>query len=82
MPETAKDRGRALGQEVRRARSDSAMSAEQVAVVAALSVETVRRIEQGRIPNPGVFTVASIAAALDVGLASLVEAAMTGGESS
>ncbi|MGQ0434057.1 MAG: helix-turn-helix domain-containing protein [Microthrixaceae bacterium] len=81
MSQAVRDRGQALGHEVRRVRSESAMSAEQVAVEAALSVETIRRIEQGRIPNPGVFTVAAIAAALDVGLAGLVEAATAHGES-
>lgn len=81
LSQAVRERGQALGDEVRRVRSESAMSAEQVAVEAALSVETIRRIEQGRIPNPGVFTIAAIAAALDVGLAGLVEAATARGES-
>jgi transcriptional regulator with XRE-family HTH domain len=53
-----------------RARRDSppAVSAEDVARRAGLSVETVRRIEKQATPDPGFFTVARIARSLGLSL--------------
>ncbi len=43
----------------------------EVASVAGVPVETLRKIEAGRVPTPAFFTVAAIAAALDLSLADL-----------
>ena len=40
--------------------------------MANVPLDTLRRIEQGRVANPGVFTIAAIAAALGVSLGRLV----------
>lgn len=47
------------------------VSGEDVARSAGVSVETVRRIEKGAVPNPGFFTVAALAQALGIGLDEL-----------
>jgi transcriptional regulator with XRE-family HTH domain len=44
----------------------------QLAARAGLSEDTLKSVEQGRRPKPGFFTVARIAAALEVGLDQLV----------
>jgi len=59
-------------------------SAEHVAVEAEISVETIRRLERGQIPNPGVFTVAALSRALGLGMDELLgplEANENGGRS-
>lgn len=43
----------------------------EVAAVAGLSVETLRKIEHGRIPTPAFFTVAAIADAVGLSLDTL-----------
>jgi transcriptional regulator with XRE-family HTH domain len=63
-------RGRRLGAALREARG--AISIGEVAAVAGISVETLRKIETGRIPTPAFFTVAALAAALDVSLNDLL----------
>jgi hypothetical protein len=40
-----------------------------------VSLDTWRRVEQGRVPTPGFFLVADIADALEVGLDELASAA-------
>jgi len=44
----------------------------EVAAASGVSVETLRKIESGRIPTPAFFTVASVAAALHLPLDDLV----------
>lgn len=56
--------GADLGQALQTARTDKRKSQSQVASDAGLPVDTLRRIEQGQVANPGVFTVAAIADAL------------------
>ena len=66
-------RGEALGRAIRAARQEANKTSERVAVEADVSVDTLRRIEQGRIANPGVFTVAAIAGGLGTPLEALLE---------
>jgi hypothetical protein len=47
------------------------MSAQDVAVSAKLSVDTLRSIETGRLPTPGFLTVARIATTLNLSLDQL-----------
>lgn len=63
-------RGQRLGQALRVARGRDSMV--DVARRAGISVETLRKIEAGRVPTPAFFTVAALAQALGVPLATLV----------
>ena len=40
----------------------------QVAAISGVPVETLRKIESGRVPTPAFFTVAALATALDLSL--------------
>lgn len=60
------DRGRQLGAVLRAARGQRSMA--DVASAAAISVETLRKIETGRIPTPAFFTVAALARTLELSL--------------
>jgi transcriptional regulator with XRE-family HTH domain len=67
--------GRRLAFELAEARRRRGVPAARVAEAAGLSVDAIRRIEAGRVTNPGFLTVAAIADIVDVPLASLVAAA-------
>ncbi|ADD41238.1 helix-turn-helix domain-containing protein [Stackebrandtia nassauensis] len=67
---TQRERGNRLGALLRRRRGDRSMV--EVATAAGISVETLRKIETGRIPTPALFTVAAIAEVLGVSLDELV----------
>lgn len=60
-------RGERLGQALRAARGSRSMV--EVATRAGISVETLRKIETGRVPTPAFFTVAALAQALEMPLA-------------
>ncbi|CCH31565.1 helix-turn-helix transcriptional regulator [Actinosynnema sp. NPDC047251] len=62
-------RGERLGEALRQARGDRSMV--QVATAAGISVETLRKIERGRIPTPAFFTVAALADAVGLSLDAL-----------
>jgi transcriptional regulator with XRE-family HTH domain len=64
------ERGRALGTLLRQARADRTMV--DVARASGISVETLRKIEGGRIPTPAFFTVAAVAATLDLSMDALL----------
>ncbi|MFD6095356.1 helix-turn-helix domain-containing protein [Nocardiopsis flavescens] len=70
LTQTQIERGRLLGGLLRHARGDRTMV--DVAREAGISVETLRKIEGGRIPTPAFFTVAAIAAALGLSLDDLL----------
>ncbi|TCK19906.1 helix-turn-helix domain-containing protein [Pseudonocardia endophytica] len=70
-----RERGERLGCALREARGDR--SIVDVAAAAEISAETLRKIETGRIPTPALFTVAALAAALDLSLDTLVAATGT-----
>jgi transcriptional regulator with XRE-family HTH domain len=67
-----RERGRQLGRLLREARGGRSMV--QVAAACGVSVDTLRKIETGRIPTPALFTVAAVAATLDLSLDALVDA--------
>jgi DNA-binding phage protein len=69
LTQLERDRGAHLGHLLRTARADRSMV--QVAQAAGVSVETLRKIERGRIPTPAFFTVAAIAAAGGIALEDL-----------
>lgn len=65
-----RERGERLGALLREARGDRSLT--DVAAMAGISAETLRKIETGRIPTPAFFTVATLAAALNLSLDTLV----------
>ena len=62
-------RGRRLGETLRQARGDRSMV--DVAAAAGIPVETLRKIETGRIVTPAFFTVAALGSVLGLDLAAL-----------
>lgn len=68
-----RERGERFGALLRRARGDRSMA--DVAAAAGVSAETLRKIETGRAPTPAFFTIAALAAALDLSLDALAAAA-------
>lgn len=69
LTDEQKQRGRALGQAIRRLRGNKA--AEDLAVAAGVRLDTLRKFEQGRIPTPGFFFIADVAWALKIDLDGL-----------
>jgi transcriptional regulator with XRE-family HTH domain len=76
LTEAERERGRALGQALQRARAGR--SAAEVAMLAGVSLDTLRKIERGAIATPAFFTVAALARVLGLDLAALAE--LTGGD--
>lgn len=60
------ERGQRLGAVLRAARGPVGLG--EVAAAAGISVETLRKIETGRIPTPAFFTVAAVARVLGLSL--------------
>ncbi|MEU5695296.1 helix-turn-helix transcriptional regulator [Actinosynnema sp. NPDC020468] len=71
QPLTPSDRrrGELLGELLRHARGDRSMV--DIAARSGVSVETLRKIERGRIPTPAFFTVAALADAVGLSLDDL-----------
>jgi transcriptional regulator with XRE-family HTH domain len=67
-----RERGERLGRLLRAARGER--SIVDVAAVAGVSAETLRKIETGRIPTPAFFTVAALATTLGLSLDALAGA--------
>ncbi|WKX70434.1 helix-turn-helix domain-containing protein [Streptomyces sp. XD-27] len=64
-----RERGRYLGVLLRQARGERTMA--EIAAVAGISAETLRKIETGRAPAPAFGTVAALAATLGLSLDDL-----------
>jgi transcriptional regulator with XRE-family HTH domain len=73
LTEQERERGVVLGAALRRARGTR--SVREVAALAGLAEETVRKIERGAVPTPALFTVAAIADVLGLALDELVREA-------
>ena len=71
LSEAERERGRRLGAVLRQARGERSMV--DVSAVSGVPVETLRKIETGRIVTPAFFTVAAIAQALGLELATLAD---------
>ena len=65
-----RERGRRLGALLREARG--ARTPAEVSAASGVGVETLRKIESGRVPTPAFFTVAALAGALGIPLDRLV----------
>jgi len=66
-------RGQRLGARLRAARGRRSMV--EVAAASGVPVETLRKIEAGRIPTPAFFTVVALADALELALEDLARIA-------
>lgn len=64
-----RERGIRLGEILRAARGER--TSVEVAAEAGVSVETLRKIEHGRVPTPAFFTVVAIARAVGLPIESL-----------
>ncbi|MEV6909735.1 helix-turn-helix transcriptional regulator [Amycolatopsis sp. NPDC051071] len=73
-----RERGERLGTALRDARAAASRSMVEVAAEAGISVETLRKIETGRIPTPAFFTVTAIADAVGLPLDTLRAVAENG----
>lgn len=67
-----RERGERFGALLREARGERSMV--EVAAVAGVSAETLRKIETGRAPTPSFFTIAALAYALGLSLDELAGA--------
>lgn len=72
LTEAERERGERLGAVLREARGPRSMV--EVAAEAGISVETLRKIETGRIPTPAFFTVVAVADAVGLPLEALRDA--------
>jgi transcriptional regulator with XRE-family HTH domain len=71
-----RQRGERFGALLRQARGERSMV--EIAAAAGVSAETLRKIETGRAPTPAFFTVAALAAALEMSLDELAGACAKG----
>ena len=71
LTEDERQRGAQLGRPLQRARCQR--SAADVALAAGISLDTLRKIEQGVIATPAFFTVAALAKVLDLDLNQLAQ---------
>lgn len=62
-------RGERLGGLLRQARGPRSLA--EIATRACVPIETLRKIESGRVPTPAFFTIAALATALDLSLDTL-----------
>ncbi len=69
LSEAERERGRRLGAALREARGDRSLAG--VSATSGIPVETLRKIESGRIATPAFFTVAALAHVLELDLAAL-----------
>lgn len=66
-------KGKALGQVLKELREDSGKTQEDLARVAGISLEALRRIERSATINPGFFTVVDLSSALEIDLSGLAQ---------
>jgi transcriptional regulator with XRE-family HTH domain len=69
LSEVERERGRSLGAALREARGERSMV--DVSARSGIPVETLRKIETGRIVTPAFFTIAALAHVLELDLESL-----------
>jgi transcriptional regulator with XRE-family HTH domain len=69
LSQAERERGRRLGAALREARGERSMV--EVSAASGIPVETLRKIETGRIVTPAFFTVVALADVLEVDLANL-----------
>lgn len=67
------DRGNRLAERIRNCRDELGLSQPQLAHMAGISLDTLRKIEQGSVAAPSFFIVADLAQALNEEVAEWVE---------
>jgi DNA-binding XRE family transcriptional regulator len=77
LSQAERDRGIRLGERLRAARGER--TSVEVAQAAGVSVETLRKIEHGRVPTPAFFTVVAIARVVGLPVEALCEDALPAG---
>lgn len=60
-----------VGDRIQERRKALSITGQQLAEHAKVSIDTVRSIESGRVPNPGILTVAKLAGVLNSSLDDL-----------
>lgn len=75
LTEAERARGLRLGAVLRDARGER--PATEVAAASGVPVDTLRKIESGRVPTPAFFTVIALARALDLPVEHLVDLTVT-----
>jgi transcriptional regulator with XRE-family HTH domain len=70
LSQQERERGARLGALLRAARGPRTMA--EVAARSGVSVDTLRKIESGRVPTPALFTIAALAGVLELSLDALV----------
>lgn len=71
LTDEARDRGRRLAELLRRERDKRKQTAEELAVASGISLEVIRKLDRHETAHPGFFTVADLAKALDLDLATV-----------
>ncbi|MCM1973893.1 MULTISPECIES: helix-turn-helix domain-containing protein [Streptomyces] len=69
LTQEERERGERLGRLLREARGGRSMT--EIAALAGISAETLRKIETGRAPTPAFFTVAALARVLGLSMDEL-----------
>jgi transcriptional regulator with XRE-family HTH domain len=72
---------REVGRHLRSARQQRGLTQHELAQRSGLRLDTLRSIEQGRTPNPGVYTVLDLAEALEMTVDELLTASDRGARS-
>jgi len=67
-----RDQAEVLAARLRALRADRGLTQEQLASRAQVAVSTLRKIESGRVIEPGYFTMLSLANALGIDLSELI----------
>ncbi|HWH30497.1 MAG TPA: helix-turn-helix transcriptional regulator [Mycobacteriales bacterium] len=76
LSEHDREHGRRLGDYLAKRRRREAVSAQDLATAAGVSVDTVRSVETGRVATPAFLTVARLAGVLGVSLDDVHSAAV------
>lgn len=66
-------RGEGLGAYLKRSRQAAGLSQDELVRRTGLALSTVRKVEDGRTPNPGIFTLLALWQELDLPLEGLAE---------
>ncbi|CCH74671.1 hypothetical protein BN11_4690003 [Nostocoides australiense Ben110] len=73
-PSTRLLRGQLLGLQIAKFRREHSLTQAQLATAAGVGLESLRKLEQGHVDQPGVFRIADIADALGVTVHQLLPA--------
>ena len=78
LTEDQLSRGAALGRVISQSRQRAGLTQAELAVAAGVSLQSLLKLEQGHVANPGVFTTSALAQVLEEPLHQLIQAAGLG----